>query len=30
MVRQVMEELHKTTGVDVTGILSQSTQGVKS
>jgi flotillin len=29
MVRQVMEELHRTTGVDVTGILSQSTQEVK-
>ena len=29
MVRQVLEELHQSTGVDVTGILSRETQEVK-
>ena len=29
MVRQVLDELHQSTGVDVTGILSQKSQEVK-
>ena len=29
MVRQVLEELHASTGVDVTGILAGTTRGTK-